>query len=233
MEKVILINRYKNINEINQKFHRIYFGNEFCEKLYPNINEFLKISKYCEEDNKKISILTPHTSSKELPKIIKSLKIIDNLNKNYEIIINDFGILNIIKKLSLNANLVWGRLFQNHIKLGNNNLFLKEYKINRTEYDRIEDIDKKNKIDKTLYYPYVFITKTRYCVFSNLYSNENKGLIECRKECLKNLLKLNNENLIKPTILRGNSQFIKKNYTNIKYKEYNINRLVYQPNIPY
>lgn len=95
---------------------RIYFGTEFCEKLIPNIEDLKKVLDIIYRNNLEFTLLTPQVTEEGLKKIDILLHFLNQQHKMFEVVINDFGVLNLIsRKYRSNLKPVLGRL-QNKMK---------------------------------------------------------------------------------------------------------------------
>ena len=235
MENAIIINRIEDFKYWNKKYNRIYLGNEFCYRLLPDRKELENIIKIARKKRIKITLLTGQIDSQGL-RIVK--KIIKYLNKEQvleEAIINDYGILNYLKRTFPNCQIILGRMLSRFVRLDQNS-FLYKMNIRRLEFDSLDEIKiKKQQLSNiSYYYPYSFFSVSRYCPVADIFNNrsENHGIIKCSKECLKiGELKINNPIFKKSAILKGNALFI-KNKVNFKILDKKgINRLVFQPHM--
>ncbi len=244
MEKVILISTFKPNFKKAKSFSRIYFGSEFCQHLLPTPQITEKFIK--EFPNKNISLLTPIVNEDGLKQIDILISLFQKQNKSFEVIVNDFGVLNLIHTKYPNCEPVLGRIISNNIFTFKKNLYLQnkntlkmlhnQYHVNRIEFDKnIENIEipqhfLKN-IHFTIYFPYLFMTTTKRCLFPHLLSpKRNKyETYSCNQECLKTKQKfIISYPMIKEKIyVVGNTHFIKNKELKFNRKCTNIDRLVY------
>jgi len=251
MEHAIYITNENELKDIDcNKFTRIYFGTEFCERLIPSINSLTKVIDFIKSNNLNFTFLTPWCTDKGITKL---KKIIPLLPEGIEVVFNDWGVYNLISKLNLKP--VFGRLlvsikrdprakYQNQESLKQSNLdnelfqnFLKEKNIERIELDNVYQgysFQLKEEIMTSLYYPFVYITTARKCITANCDSADQLERIKldnCSYECKKYTFtaKLqDSENFI----LKGNSQFY-KNDKKPNFVKLNVNRLVFMPHLPF
>ncbi len=103
--------------------------------------------------------------------------------------------------------------------------------INRVEIDNLVwnmNIKINKKIGVSIYLPYGYITTSRMCGKLTL------TYAACKKECKKYFLQLEDESLPVPFYGIGNALFYKSNAPSNKYLEkLGIDRIVYQPRLPY
>lgn len=108
------------------KIDRIYFGNEFCEFLTPNINIFKKIIELLGKRNLALTYLTGYLTLNNEEIIKENLNYLSNFEeKNIEVVLNDYGLLNYFVAKKLNLKPVMGRLL---LKIKNNPYDKKEIK---------------------------------------------------------------------------------------------------------
>jgi hypothetical protein len=242
MENVILINNLDRLKKIKSGFSRIYFGGEFCGRLLPSKQDIQKLGVFKKRSGINFSIVTPYIGQRGFFKLVNLL---GHLNKEYpglEIIVNDWGVLNLISERFNNLTMALGRVLSKQkrgffvplahkdvpadiIKIKNRekeylrssilqNESLMKYiqgkGINRIGLDNLKQgvIVDKDAFDIDLYYPYVYLASSSYCLsasFANgvkLPVNTNKCGKICKKEKIR-VLKICKEN----TYLSGNTQF--------------------------
>lgn len=204
MEKAIFVSKIKHLKYVNETFTRLYFGNEFCERLLPSAYELKKVLKFVYKKSIAFTFVTPYVTNKGLLNLDKLFSAISNQSNQFEnkskspsknqseIVINDWGVLELIKeKKPANSELVLGRLLtkmkrgprilnfkcnkitETHFKRSNIELpifqkFLIENDIKRVELDNLlQGIDfdfSKNVLKASLYYPYLYVATTRRCI---------------------------------------------------------------------
>jgi len=111
-ESLWILQKYY-IHNYNEEYfsqiQRIYFGNETCEWLIPKIEDVQKALKICQKEDYQFTFVTPIVSQKSLKKLIPVLEFL-NKQENIEVVLNDFGILNLIATQFKNLIPVIGRL---------------------------------------------------------------------------------------------------------------------------
>jgi len=101
----LLKNCFKRI-----KLSGVYFGQEFCSELIPRSNDIKKTVNFCSKNKLDFVYVTGPTGQKDIWKIKKNLEFLNSTNKKVEVVINEWGILNIINKNFSNLVPVLGRL---------------------------------------------------------------------------------------------------------------------------
>ncbi|WP_294349878.1 hypothetical protein [uncultured Clostridium sp.] len=232
IEKINLIDEYDNYKyeaknhltlwlnkafEIIQKkikdipLTRVYFGNEFCERRIPTIDEMEKILAVCREKNLKLTLLTSYCSNSGVDKIKKILDKFEQDEYFDEVVVNDWGVLNLLKNKK-SIKVVFGRVMdkmkrdprvgqKDFIKLFNGEglkmlrspsasehsyqKFLKENQVSRIEIDNVQQglyLDDINDFDISVYLPFGFVTNGKICQFAGIH-NEVKDKFKVTTPC--------------------------------------------------
>ena len=243
IEKAIYIRNISELKKIPKNYNRIYFGKELCADHFPSINTIKEILEFSNLHNMKFSLLTPIIHEHNIEKIKKILSWIKKI-ADIEIIINDYGIINSIKKSK--ATLSYGRLlnkFKKDPRIISLNIsesqkindmyfddegildFFNENRISRIELDNlIEGINFTipNKIKASLYVPYVHISAQK-CIW--------KINNSCNEQC-KNTKIQKFKQFKTPIYYTGKAQFIKNNKIPKYLLEKGIDRIVHMLNPP-
>ena len=257
MENALFISKIENLKHFKKDYNRLYFGNEFCENLIPTKDELLKVLSFVSEKKLDFTFVTPYVTNKGLKKLQPLIKLIP---KEAEVVINDWGLLKLVKSKKLKP--VLGRLLvkmkkgprilniletapeetlkplrKSNVEVPIFQKFLKENNIKRVEIDNLlQGIDLNLfTIQGSLYTPFVYLTTTRRCLInsSDLISKKDIiGIYPCHRECQNYTAELKHELMPKTIILKGNTQFMKNEKIPNNLKKNGINRIVYQPEIP-
>lgn len=180
---------------------RVYFGNEFCQMLMPSSNELEEVVSALEDQNVGVTLLTPYVTDQGIRVIIPLLDFLNRraqaLERDYEIVVNDWGVLRIVKSSYQSLNPVLGRLmlkmkkdprfsFSNHKAFAEQfNViqqcsltvpiyrdFLRSFNVKRVELDFLEqgiDMDfSKWDMEASLHFPINYITTSRRCPMASL-----------------------------------------------------------------
>ncbi len=68
-EKVIFITKVSQLRYIDYKYTRIYYGNEFCERLIPSLQDLNQILDYIQKRGLNFSFVSPYVTDIGLRKI--------------------------------------------------------------------------------------------------------------------------------------------------------------------
>lgn len=189
------------LKEHSNKVTHLYFGAEFCENMIPTKSEWDKFVKICEEDKLSPVFMTPPVTDYGIEKVDDCLKYLDNNFEEFAVVVNDFGVLELINRKYPNINIILGRILdktshdsrileisindyygENGLKyaripgnISNYSLeIMKKYSINRMEYDLPKTgIELLNDEMKfSLYWPFSYLTTGRVCLFKSMYKQE-------------------------------------------------------------
>ncbi len=261
MEKALYISEAEDIKFWNKKYTRVYFGNEFCERLIPSIEALNRVLDFTLEKKIDFSLAIGLVAEENINYVEELLKALSIVRPHSEVIMNDWGILKMGQKYKLKIAL--GRLLTkqqrdprisvliqdfpndlaNNYKKGCLNKyfikFLNENHIDRIELDNLlqglslDELDN-NRISCSLYFPYGYIATSRFCLLASSNGVENRLFINkdfCDKECKKYNFILRDQSMPVPLFLNGNAIFFKNR--NLKVISNNkINRLVFEPKVP-
>ena len=230
MNKALYFTKLEQIKDINN-CDRIYFGNEYCRFLIPKKTELTEcISKI---KNKPLTLTTPIINDFDFEKIKDLLNVLERYLPDSEVMINDFGVLEILKEYK-SLKPVLGRIlisFPAYISdkiYINDHSVLKLIHVNRIEINNYEKIiETPHKILISLHVPFTHITTTRLCS-SNNESLFNKSLI-CNLKCKTTRIKY--PSIKEGIIQKGNTQFMKKSIL-LKQNASIIDRLVISRDLP-
>lgn len=112
IEKAILFTNERYLRRYNMlsDYKRVYFGNEFCQTLIPAGRTIRNVLKYINEKGLHFTFLTPFVTDEGLRKLSEVFKLLlDRLN-HVEVVINDWGVLDLINERYKLIQPVLGRL---------------------------------------------------------------------------------------------------------------------------
>jgi len=110
MEKAILINRISQLNYVDGGYDRLYFGQEFCERLIPSVGDLKEALSIIRGKGMAFTLGTPYVTNFGLDKIKPLLQLLNTTKNGTEVIVNDYGILNLVNRAYPNLVPVLGRL---------------------------------------------------------------------------------------------------------------------------
>lgn len=92
---------------------RVYFGNEFCEKRLPGLKELKEVFDFCEDVGVSLTLLTPGVTDPGIARLRRLLDWLAGRGRPCEVVVNDFGVLNVMSEYYPGLTPVWGRLMSN------------------------------------------------------------------------------------------------------------------------
>lgn len=110
MEKAIYITKISQLKYVSNGYSRLYYGNEFCERLIPQPNDLKQVLSYVKKHKLDFSLVTPYITNYGLKRLKPLFKLLKDSSTACEVIINDFGVLNLINHKYPNLTPVLGRL---------------------------------------------------------------------------------------------------------------------------
>ena len=261
MERAIFISKIKNLKYVTEQYSRLYFGNEFCESLIPSLEDLTYILRFTTEKGMKFTLVSPYVTNEGIRKLKPLIDRLADRQPACEIVVNDWGILRLLNMKYAKLNLLLGRLLTKQKKgprilnlldkISQDSIlyFQKSNVDNRVIHDfliskNIKRLELDNplhgilrppsSINGSLYIPYGYVTTSRFC-FHACYKNRTKLLATasyCNKECQKYTFKLQHKSMPVELILKGNTQFFKNEHLPDNLEQLNIDRLIYQPEVP-
>ncbi len=110
MEKAIYINRINQLDYVNEEYRRLYYGQEFCERLIPSARDLEEALSFIQKKRIDFTLVTPYVTNFGLEKLKPLLELLKIGKIRCEIIINDWGVLNLVNRRYANLMPVLGRL---------------------------------------------------------------------------------------------------------------------------
>ena len=90
MERVLFIAKAKNLKYFNSHFSRLYFGNEFCQRLIPSPQEVDQVMDFAQEHHIALSLVTPYVTNEGLKKWKTLIEKVAEGNPQSEVVFNDW-----------------------------------------------------------------------------------------------------------------------------------------------
>ncbi|MBI4284179.1 MAG: hypothetical protein HY663_06900 [Chloroflexi bacterium] len=113
-------NAYRSwVNEIHQKmtnqvgrvkFTRLYFGQEFCQRLLPRVKDVVAAMEEASRRGMSFTLVTPYVTDEGLNKVKELLGFLTQRGGGYEVVFNDWGTLRLLKRENPDLVPVAGRL---------------------------------------------------------------------------------------------------------------------------
>jgi len=185
---------------------RLYFGNEFCERLLPRSSQVDQAVQWCRERGVPLTLLTPMLADKgigQLPAVLQQLP------EGSEVVVNDWGVLRLVRERFPGLRPVAGRQMCKMIKDprlpssewaqaippgSQSSLFprlMRRFGIDAVETDLrpfAENDDlQPNGLGLSVHFPYGYTLKGRICKPGSLGLEKRRKFTpghSCQRECL-------------------------------------------------
>jgi len=262
MEHALFITRLDHLHYWNGGFSRLYFGNEFCERLLLTPEELTAAIRFTFDKGIEFTMVTPYVTETGLNRVETLFDILANEKRGSEVVFNDYGVLRLMRRRFSNLVPVMGRLL-NKMKRGprlmmvidslpettveyfrNSSLtvplmreFLMGYGVRRVELDNVlqgTDLPLDGLL-VSVYVPYAYVTTTRMCLTASCdvpEMEERVGVFPCQRECRKYTFGLTSEIMPVLLIRKGNTIFFENHNLPDDLEARGVSRLVIQPEIP-
>lgn len=110
MERAIFISKISQLGYLNRKYSRIYFGNEFCQRLIPSIPDLMKVLTYIKGKGLDFSLVTPYVTNEGIMKLEALFGLLKTLGFTCEVVVNDWGVLYLVNRKYPKLIPILGRL---------------------------------------------------------------------------------------------------------------------------
>lgn len=196
MEQAVYLSSVDQLHYVADDFTRLYFGAEFCERLIPSLLELETALSTARERSLGFTFMTPFVTNRGLERLEKLLNMLGRAHPDAEVVVNDWGVLQLVRSAHPQLKPVLGRLLnkskrgprimnifdqlpaetKNYFQGSNLDVpsavrFLRQQGIQRVEFDNLLQGLTLNGSDpqmhKSLYLPFAFISATRFCLTAN------------------------------------------------------------------
>ncbi len=200
-------------------FTRLYFGQEFCERDLPSTGQLLKAVEKAQNQRMDFTLVTPYVTEEGLKKLEVLLRELATLTQDPEVVVNDWGVLNLLHKKFPALEPVLGRLLNKtwrdprmtQVPAENQEPFrrcslagphmqrlLRQFRVSRVELDYpFQGLDESLPdwgFTSSLYLPYGCITTGRICLLGSwgrpAAEKFNPGAKNCSQKCKSYWLEL-------------------------------------------
>ncbi len=247
-ERSLFLNRLTGA--LPSGFQRLYFGAEFCPWAFPSLTEIEQAVEYVRELGGAFTLAIPVLAESLVPRLRSVLRHIHPLLRGGdEILINDFGAIQLVNEVTPDVPIVLGRVLSGQkrgpqildLHLGVDALtyfrqgrwyateavsFLSELGISRVELDNLLQgiAPLPAGLKGSLHYPYAMVTSSRNCPF-------RPAGAECDAGCGETFTLTTSASRL-PLIQGGNTQFIRHDRLPEDRLRLGIDRLVFHPRLP-
>lgn len=260
-EKALYATALKRIKN-TKGYSRLYFGAEFCQWRLPAPAAALRALYISAGLGMKLTLLTPWLTDTGMKKARAILsKLADAGAGDIEVVVNDYGLLTVLKDEFPSFVPVLGRLLVKQKRCPRvpgimeglpepgrevythpgiedpvTVSYLKRFGIMRVELDSplqgVEADLRPLGLKGSVYTPYAYVTATRHCPAS-FDGKMWQAFSGCRvKGCLKNVIELGNPAHEAAILMRGNAQFVENSVLPEDLAGMGIDRIVHMEELP-
>lgn len=97
-------------------FSRVYFGNEFCQHLIPSQDSLARIYSAAQRKGLAFTLLTPYVTDEGLERLRPLFDFLADRKGGPEVVVNDWGVLRLLKREYPNLTPVLGRLMNKMLR---------------------------------------------------------------------------------------------------------------------
>lgn len=258
-EKAVLFAGLDQLLRYRENCDRVYFGQEFCQRLFPSADAVRRAIAHARERNISFTLVTPFATNAGLVRVRAAVEAAAGA-PGLEVVVNDWGVLRFMHRDYPAVPLALGRLLTkqkrgpqllairdkisetalDHFRRSNADVphvreFLKTMGVVRIELDNLlQGMARSEGLPASLYHPYGYITVTRLCLLAegSKPTKNLRSLGRCSRECALYEVTLTHDDMPVPIQLRGNAQFFRKDSLPTDLAALNVTRLVYEPRIP-
>jgi hypothetical protein len=260
-EKALYATALKQIKN-TRGYSRVYFGAEFCQWRLPSPAIAVKAFDRTTEEGMGFTLLTPWLTDAGIKKTRGILtRLADAGALDIEVVINDFGLLAVLKDEFPMFVPVLGRLLVKQKRCPRvpgimeglpqsgrdvythpgiedpvTVSFLKRFGMRRVELDStLQGVEvglKALRLKGSIYTPYAYVTTTRNCP-SSFDGKSWQAFTGCKiKGCIKNVIELGNPAHKSGLLMRGNTQFVENAVLPEDLAGMGIDRIVHMEELP-
>lgn len=250
VEQALFLSRWSG--QPTDGYQRLYFGVEFCSWAFPPLAQIEQALLSCRENSRAFTLVTPvlrEATLAELRCLFQALQ--SQLLCGDEVVISDFGALELVRELLPQVEVVLGRSLSGQkrgpriegleLEAGALRYFrqgrwysaeairlLQEIGIERIELDNLlqglEPLP--TTLKGVLHTPYAMVTSSRNCPF-----HADKSGKRCSVSCGE-VFRLTTPQTEHPLLQAGNSQFLEIPQLPLDLSSLGIDRLVFHPQLP-
>lgn len=91
IEQALYATKLADLKHYTGSFSRVYFGNEFCQRLIPSAKELEQVLDFVSEKSLPFTLVTPYVTDEGL-RILESLLLkLEKRKPGSEVVVNDWG----------------------------------------------------------------------------------------------------------------------------------------------
>ncbi|MFH1397118.1 MAG: hypothetical protein ABIH27_01015 [Candidatus Omnitrophota bacterium] len=229
-EKALLL-RAEPDNPIPPGFDYIYIGDEFCQRCLPDSKTIRNTADQCAGSNANLTLVTSYLTGEGIDRLKVLLDYILLNSIACELVINDWGVLELLEDYPACFRVIAGRLlisrylskfnYQDPVSAGSGKLendfyysfpwdfltFLKNRNITALEFNNSNHLLKtrgqlkKNNLKAHIYLPYYYLNTSRYCSCARGYGSYMQNIDDACNKECNSLIAIRRDNYLNADIL--------------------------------
>ncbi len=237
LEKAIWLRRPSRRDQRGRRFDLIYVGDECCSRFALSLKRLAGMLEWAAAGGKRLVYVTPLETDATLRQREGVLRYLARHQRGSEIVVNDLGLLRLIKRRYDAFTLTAGRFLVRQLAHPDVTIlskksalhFLAAHGINRVELAYRPDLRLPAGPDQPevcVHYPFFPIAMTRFCPFHEKYRNEKKTPCDA---CEEKFIPLRHPYVEDRIYVRGNAYYLKYPCALKALLRLPVSRLVLQP----
>ena len=216
---------------------RVYLGDEFCERRLPGRRQLQRAAARCREQGRDLVLATAYLTGRGIAALNRLLCGPAPRGGVDEVVVNDWGALEVVREALPGARLTLGRLLVSHYQTGTaaragdrshtrspGHLFPEAFLklvcglgITRLEFNDLGhyQLTRQQLIARGLeghvYHPYTYTNTTRYCGAPGGYAGYLQAPDEpCKPVCEDTLALMEHSRMARSVLVAGNANFVRR-----------------------
>ncbi len=110
-ESAVFVEHKATLDDLEDDYDRVYFGNEFCDKRLPRPREVRDVYDYCSANGLEMTFVTPIMTPTKTSEIADLLDELCPIASDLELVFNDWGVYQMADERGRFEDLIAGRIF--------------------------------------------------------------------------------------------------------------------------
>lgn len=110
VESAVFVDDLSTLDDVDDDFDRLYFGNEFCDKRLPSSTDVLSAHEVAERRGMDFTYVTPILTPTKVDEVSSILDSLESIGADVELIFNDWGVFSMADDRDVFDSLIAGRV---------------------------------------------------------------------------------------------------------------------------
>lgn len=111
VESAVFVEHRATLEELDDDYDRVYFGNEFCDKRLPRPGAVRDVYDYCSANGLAMTLVTPIVTPTKTSEIAALFDELRPIAPDLELVFNDWGVYRMADERGIFEDLIAGRIF--------------------------------------------------------------------------------------------------------------------------